>query len=243
MALPVSDIRDGVVVVRETTARDGFATFADVVRDTTLRVALPRDAVVRDDAVVAAVPRDTVALGRAEAVVRDAFAVVAGDVTGATAPRDTVARDVTARELVAVLFAVPRDTMFADVLRDDAGRADARTFAPLRGDCTFAAGDTVTGAIGSANTARIDTNVEQTKNAPASKKTVPIAFLICSAKLRFFIETPPGSGNARKIRRSADWLCINHPPFYVIITFLRRAVNKKTRHARGNFYHLSDGAF
>lgn len=187
IALPVRDTRDGVVVVRAITARDGDA----VVRDTTLRDVLPRDVVARDEAVVVAVPRDAVAVGRAAAVVRDAVAVVVRDAVGVTAPRDTVARDVTAREFVVVPVVVPRDTIFADVLRDDAGRADARTFAPLRGDCTFAAGDTVTGAIGSANTARIDTNVEQTKNAPASKNTVPIAFLICSAKLRFFIENSP----------------------------------------------------
>ena len=37
------------------------------------------------------------------------------------------------------------------------------------------------GAIGSANTERIDKNVEHTKNAPASKNTVPMAFLNESA--------------------------------------------------------------
>ena len=44
------------------------------------------------------------------------------------------------------------------------------------------------GAIGSANTVRIDNNVEQIKNAPASKNTVPTAFLYASVIFLFFIE-------------------------------------------------------
>ena len=201
IALPVSETR-AVVPARETTLRDAFATFDDVVRDTTLRAELPRDAVARP--VVAAVVRDAVALGRPDVVVvRDAvpLVVVVRDVVGtAVAVRDTTPRDIVAP----LVFAVPRETTFDDVPRAVAvdGRAvDARTLPAARGDAT--ADDVVTvasGAIGSANTARIDNKVEQTKNAPASKNTVPIAFLTCSAKLRLFINTLLYSGNARKTR-------------------------------------------
>lgn len=192
IALPVSETR-AVVPARETTLRDAFATFDDVVRDTTLRAELPRDAVARP-VVVAAVVRDAVALGRPDVV-------VVRDVVGtAVAVRDTTPRDIVAP----LVFAVPRETTFDDVPRAVAvdGRAvDARTLPAARGDAT--ADDVVTvavGAIGSANTARIDNKVEQTKNAPASKNTVPIAFLTCSAKLRLFINTLLYSGNARKTR-------------------------------------------
>lgn len=201
IALPVSETR-AVVPARETTLRDAFATFDDVVRDTTLRAELPRDAVARP--VVAAVVRDAVALGRPDVVVvRDAvpLVVVVRDVVGtAVAVRDTTPRDIVAP----LVFAVPRETTFDDVPRAVAvdGRAvDARTLPAARGDATV--DDVVTvavGAIGSANTARIDNKVEQTKNAPASKNTVPIAFLTCSAKLRLFINTLLYSGNARKTR-------------------------------------------
>lgn len=201
IALPVSETR-AVVPARETTLRDAFATFDDVVRDTTLRAELPRDVVARP--VVAAVVRDAVALGRPDVVVvRDAvpLVVVVRDVVGtAVAVRDTTPRDIVAP----LVFAVPRETTFDDVPRAVAvdGRAvDARTLPAARGDAT--ADDVVTvavGAIGSANTARIDNKVEQTKNAPASKNTVPIAFLTCSAKLRLFINTLLYSGNARKTR-------------------------------------------
>lgn len=202
IALPVSETR-AVVPARETTLRDAFATFDDVVRDTTLRAELPRDVVARP-VVVAAVVRDAVALGRPDVVVvRDAvpLVVVVRDVVGtAAAVRDTTPRDIVAP----LVFAVPRETTFDDVPRAVAvdGRAvDARTLPAARGDAT--ADDVVTvavGAIGSANTARIDNKVEQTKNAPASKNTVPIAFLTCSAKLRLFINTLLYSGNARKTR-------------------------------------------
>lgn len=201
IALPVSETR-AVVPARETTLRDAFATFDDVVRDTTLRAELPRDVVARP--VVAAVVRDAVALGRPDVVVvRDAvpLVVVVRDVVGT----EVAVRDTTPRDIVAPLvFAVPRETTFDDVPRAVAvdGRAvDARTLPAARGDAT--ADDVVTvavGAIGSANTARIDNKVEQTKNAPASKNTVPIAFLTCSAKLRLFINTLLYSGNARKTR-------------------------------------------
>ena len=202
IALPVSETR-AVVPARETTLRDAFATFDDVVRDTTLRAELPRDVVARP-VVVAAVVRDAVALGRPDVVVvRDAvpLVVVVRDVVGtAVAVRDTTPRDIVAP----LVFAAPRETTFDDVPRAVAvdGRAvDARTLPAARGDATV--DDVVTvavGAIGSANTARIDNKVEQTKNAPASKNTVPIAFLTCSAKLRLFINTLLYSGNARKTR-------------------------------------------
>ncbi len=197
MALPCRDTRDAVefVVARERTERAVlFAATRDAVvpRDTTLRDAVPRDAVVAD------VPRDAVAVGRLDVVVaRVADAVVVRAAVGVVAVRAVVARDVTPRDIVAELapFDVPRtttlDVVFA-VEREDAGRADARTFPELRADETDGVADAVvTGAIGSANTARMDKNVEQTKNAPASKKTVPIAFFIYSAKLRLFINYSP----------------------------------------------------
>ena len=92
-------------------------------------------------------------------VVRDAVVVVTRDVVGvATVPRDVAVRDATPREFTTVLLVVPRDTTFVEFPRDVTGRA------------------------------RIDTNVEHTKNAPASKNTVPIAFLKFSAKLWRFIK-------------------------------------------------------
>ena len=206
MALPCKDIRDGVPE-RDTTLRavdverDAFAT---VPRDTTLRpaVAVPRDVV----AVVAVVPRDAVTLGRdvVAVVPRDAV-VVARDAVGVTVARDTVPRDAVPRDVIArgdvatvVAVAVPRDTVFVALRRD--------VVAVLRGDAVparvawgpMAATDVVIGAIGSANTERIDTNVEHTKNAPASKNTVPMAFLQKSAKLRLFIKLSLYSGKARK---------------------------------------------
>ena len=47
------------------------------------------------------------------------------------------------------------------------------------------------GATGSANTERIEINVEQTKNAVANKNNVPIAFLQEFASIRIFIEKSP----------------------------------------------------
>lgn len=197
IALPCNETRDvaGAVAVRERTVRAVlFAATRDTVfvvpRDTTLRDVVPRDTVF-------AVPRDTDALGRPVAVVVRAVVVV-----GAAVVRTAVVRDVTPRATVAFdgfAVVVPRVTILDDVDRDDAGRADARTFPDVRADETIGVADTVaTGAIGSANTARMDNNVEQTKNAPASKNTVPIAFLTCSAKLRLFINALLYSGNARK---------------------------------------------
>ena len=172
IALPCNETR-AVVPARDTTlrfvvARDAFAT---VPRDTTLRplvVAVPRDTVF-------AVVRDADTLGRAVVVVvRDAVVVRA--VVGVTVVRAVVPRDVTARDAVAVVV-VPRDTVFVAVRRDVAFvlRGDAVPARVAWGPATTV--DVAIGAIGSANTARIDTNVEQTRNAPANKNTVPIAFL------------------------------------------------------------------
>ena len=95
-------------------------------------------------------------------------------------PRDITLRDgVFAREAV---FDVVRATtlrccVFAReapsvvVRTRDAAllRPDARDVAFARGDAAFDTVGEITGAIGSAKTARIDKNVEHTKNAPASK--------------------------------------------------------------------------
>ena len=170
IALPCKETR-AVVPARDTTLRDGFVVRDTVVRDTTLRplvVALPRETVF-------AVVRDADTLGRAVAVVvRDAVAVRA--VVGVAVVRAVVPRDVTARDAVAVVV-VPRDTVFVAVRRDVAFvlRGDAVPARVAWGPATTV--DVAIGAIGSANTARIDTNVEQTRNAPANKNTVPIAFL------------------------------------------------------------------
>lgn len=162
MALPLNETRAlfaaAVVAVRATTLRD-------VVRELFETVPPARDTTVRDDT------------GRDELlpiVARFADA-------GATGTRDDTARDDTARDEFVVVRAVlvPRDVAVA---RDVAPRADPAA----RGDAAPAPG-VVVGAIGSANTARIDIKVEHTKNAPASKKTVPIAFLYKTPKLRFFI--------------------------------------------------------
>lgn len=205
IALPCKDTRDGVVpdvvVAREITFLLLFTATREVVfvafLETTLRDAVP---------VVAAVPRETVVLGRAVAVVV-VPATVPLETVGVVAPRDTVARDVTVRAGVAALgvvvtvaAVVPRDTILVFVL-DVAGRADERVLlVPARVACGVATAFCAIGAIGSANTALIDKNVEQTKNAPASKNTVPIASLQKSATLRLFINTLLCSGKVRKTR-------------------------------------------
>lgn len=99
--------------------------------------------------------------------------------------------DVTPRDET-VLFAtvdVPRLTALlevdarvalAELARDVVVRATfARLFAVARGDVrpVFCCVVKFVSTIGSANTERIETNVEQTKNAAANKNTVPIAFL------------------------------------------------------------------
>ena len=176
IALPCKETRDGLAA-RARTLRAVVApvlrdAFVVPVRETTLRDATPRDALF---VVVAAV------------VARDEFAVVTREEFAA------LARDATLRDgVAAVVVPVARDTVFV-ALR---GVALLRPVAPARPDCAVIAA----GAIGSAKTARIDTNVEQTKNAPANKNTVPIAFLQKSAKLRLFIKYSPVSGVGRKTR-------------------------------------------
>ena len=119
IALPCSEIRAAVFFVvptRDTTARDAFATFDDVVRETTFLDETPRDADVLD---AVAFARDTVVLGRLVVV-----AVVLTAVVGVV----VVVREVTPRATVAELVVpVSRDTTFEVVVREVAGRADVRT--------------------------------------------------------------------------------------------------------------------
>jgi len=167
IALPDRETRAAfVVAVRAATPRDAFA----VVR-VAVRVATPR-AEFTD----AAVPRD------AFVVARDATGVVTA-VRVAVVRADTVRGDATTFDAP-----VPRETVVAVVPR---GLARPVRVAPAADDCGTAIIISFAGAIGSANTARIDTKVEQTKNAPASKNTVPIAFLHKSATLRLFINFLP----------------------------------------------------
>jgi hypothetical protein len=102
----------------------------------------------------------------------------------AVTPRDAFARDgVTESD-------VTRDTDVVAVLFARGLGRPERVALPAR----IARGDIVSifaGAIGSANAARIDINVEQVKNAPPNKNTVPMAFLQQSEKLRLFIFTLP----------------------------------------------------
>jgi len=171
--------------VRETRAVEFVA-----VRATTLRAdcAVPRFVTVRD-----ATLRDAALRGAPTVLV----VIVARD---ATAGRPATVRDA----VFSALFTVVRATVAPDVERDVAfARPDARTAPAPRGDCAVGAGDIV-GAIGSANTARIDSNVEQTKKAPANKNIVPTAFLKISPKLRFFINYslyPVTPGNLPLSRR------------------------------------------
>ena len=208
IALPCRETRALVplrdIILRFVVARDAFAT---VPRDTTLRPLV----VAADGRVdTPAVARDADTLGRADvAVARDAVVAVARDKFVArdafwdTVARDTVPREETVRDdtgATVAVAAVPRDTVFAAVRRDVVVelRGDAVPARVAWGPVTIA--DVATGAIGSANTARRETNVEHTKNAPANKNTVPIAFLKKSAKLRLFIKLSLYSGNARKTR-------------------------------------------
>ena len=195
MALPVNDTRGAIVVrfvaERETTLRDVPAA----------RVVAARDALPD----VAALPRETTL--RDVTAVRDAFVAVGRDTVLVLAlPRDTTVRDVavvraaldgrddTPRADVAVVLATVELDAFARVVV----RPVARAVVPARGDCGPFAVTTGTGAIGSANTARIDNNVEQTKNAPANRNTVPTAFLQNSTRLRFLINLLPVFRDARK---------------------------------------------
>ena len=148
-----------VVAVRARTLRALFAFARDVAaiwRETTLRDA----AFTRPFAVArCAFARDATA--RLCTVLRDVVARDAFADGAATAVRATVARDV-----AAVLRGLVRPELRVVAARPDCGAATE--FGSY-------------GAIGSAKTARIDNKVEQTKNAPANRKTVPTAFLKESA--------------------------------------------------------------
>lgn len=181
IALPVRDTRERLfgdaAAVRAVTLRADVArdeTGAVAVRDTTLRDATAREDVADGAAVVV----------RTFVAARDAF------------PRaDTLRDDVVVVGAALVVRATVAGAAFP---RGLAMREDARDDAAARGDCAVICTASYTGATGSANTARIETNVEQTKNAPTSKNTVPTAFLQKSATLRLFINTLLFSGNARK---------------------------------------------
>ena len=161
-----------------------------MLRDTTFLLVFP---------VTVAVSRETVVLGRALAVAatREVLVVVGVEVAVLVTAFVVAVRETTARELVVVVPEAGLATVLFDVSRVVTGRDDARGEALVRADCVVAT-DACIGAIGSASTERIDKSVEQTKKAPASKKTVPIAFLQQSVKLRLFINTLLYSGNDRK---------------------------------------------
>lgn len=143
-------------------------------RERTLRVF---DAVVRVDTPRFDAARDAV---RATTLRVD---VVRADVAPFVAPdaRDATLRDATLRDVFAFVVAVVGRADVAVAVP----RGDAR---PERGEAVAAAGAfSNTGAIGSANTTRIDNNVEHTKNAPISNSTVPSAFLHKFMTERLFI--------------------------------------------------------
>ena len=147
-----------------------FAADVVAVRARTARLAV----VARDDAVFA-LRATTLRDGVATVLARDAvFTDVAREEVLDAVVRDVVLRAATLRDGVAAVRAVVT-AVFVAVVRGLA--RPLRAVVPVaRADCA-AAGVTPDGALGSANTARIDTSVEHTKNAPASKKTVPTAFL------------------------------------------------------------------
>jgi len=142
------------IALPERETRAIFAALVVAARERTLRAL---DAVVRVDARFATLRAAFVDLAAA----READVVP-------TVARDVVARLETVRAVVA-----PRGLVAVDVF---VLRGLARPVRALAA-CGVAATVCTVGATGSANTARIDTNVEQTKNAPASKNTVPMAFL------------------------------------------------------------------
>lgn len=115
-----------------------------------VRATTLRDATPRDDAV-------------------PIFAVVVRVVVRVATPRDGVARD-------APVAFVPRETVVVAVLERGLARPE-RAALPARMAWGDNAAPAFAGAIGSANAARIDNNVEHVKNAPPSKKIVPTAFL------------------------------------------------------------------
>ena len=153
---------------------------------------------------------------------RDGAVVVVRVVVRVARPREVVARD------GAVVAVVPRYTVVVAVVVRGLARPE-RVALPAR----WARGEIVsafTGAIGSANAARIDINVEHVKNAPPNKKTVPMAFLQQLENLRLVIFTLP---RAWDMPRNPYFLCIyvRHKAciLCIIITLLQRSVNTKTR--------------
>ena len=145
--------------------------------DITVPVALTRDGV---DVVLARTARlfveRFVVVLFLDTTLREAVFVPRFD---ATPREETVLFAVVVVARFVVLLDVVERVAFAEVARDAVVRATlARLLAVARGDvrpvfCIAAPVST----IGSANTERIETNVEQTKNAAANKNTVPIAFL------------------------------------------------------------------
>ena len=169
---PTRLTRDGVVAVRATT-RWADAR-AEIPRIVVLLFAVVRDAIDRD----AALLRTAVFTS-----VDSPFELRILTLRVETLRDGAVVRD--------AVFAVVRDAVFV-VARVVVVRASVRVFATVRPGAVrgvFArAGLFCAGAIGSAKTARIDNNVEQIKNAPANRNTVPIAFLYAFVIFWFFIE-------------------------------------------------------
>lgn len=157
IALPAKETRAlfaaALVAVRARTAR--FWVDVLVLPDAVVE----RETTLRDD--VAVLPRAVVVRAELFVVARDVTERdgVVFEVFATLVVRDTVARDVFVARDVVVFRGLARPVVVA----------------AARGDWAVV-GITV-GATGSANTARIDNNVEHTKNAPASKNTVPTAFL------------------------------------------------------------------
>ena len=126
--------------------------------------------------------RDAFVVAVRARTLRELFAVVRFVVRATTLREPFVVRDETPR------LTTLRDDVFARF--DETVRAFVRGFATgaaPTGAFTGTAWNTV--ATGSANTARIDKNVEQTKNAATNKNTVPTAFLQKFPNERFFINT------------------------------------------------------
>lgn len=167
-------------------------------------VALTRDGVVVADVVLARTARFERAAFWVRAVTpRDGVVVCALMLR-------TLARGET------VLDVTPRDVVVRDA---DAGVTVVR--AALARFCVVArglvrpnlCGNVFAGATGSANTERIDINVEQTKNAAANKNTVPIAFFKEFAFIRKFMIFSCLNSCAK----TADFPAILHKIFLCLI--------------------------
>jgi len=201
MALPCNETRDATLAgVVAVLVRTVRAAVVPVARDTVLFVAA----------------RDTTA--------RPVFAAVARDVVFVVAARDATVRLVAAPPAVAV-----RATVAEPVVPRGLARPERDVAVPAR-VAWGVAPVAPTGAIGSANTARMDTNVEHTKNAAANKKTVPIAFLQKSPILRLFINYSPAIPDPRKTAVSQAYQKFDTPLVELIISFFICPVNKKTGH-------------